>query len=340
MPLEQTSEDRINIIGEVTAADLKRLLLAPAGATIQFDQPIQSGSFDLLEREFFAHRPDATFRVYGHYGRAADLSFLRRMPSVARFWANCLATARGVEHLAQLPDLRELWIGIDDLTDFDFLERLPPGIEILGLEGTQSRRPSIAAVSRFQSLRHLTLDGHHKGLDSVGELAQLEALTLWHYSSPDLAFLKRLASLRKLELNLGGGLDYSAIGQAPALEELHLTWIRRLADLSFLSHMSTLQFLMLDRMAQVRRLPDLSALTRLRRLTITQVKNLESAAPISTAPALEELRYYERSRPVADFERVLEAPSLRRVSARLGRGKRRQAFAEVAARRGIEANLD
>ena len=292
VPLELSEPKRILIRDEVTAPDVAQLQAAPEGVTIQFDAPLKPASFDLLEAELFARRSDATLRIYSHDWDQADLSFLARMPSVARFSADCLDTAANVEYVAELPQLRELRIGIYDLTDFDFLDRIPAEIEVLSLGQTRSKRPSIAALQRFRQLRHLTLDGHSKGLDRVGELGRLEELTLWHYSNPRLEFLKHLNRLRRLEVNLGGGLDYSAIGLAPSLEELHLIWIRRLEDLSFVGQMSSLRFLMLDRLAQVRRLPDMSGLSNLTKLTITKLKSLESLAPIATAPSLEELRCF------------------------------------------------
>ena len=341
MPLESVSIDRLSIRKRLTAADLRALGDAPRGVTVQFDSTLPHETFETLDREFFAHRPDAEFRVYAHHGKEVDLSFLGRMPSLVRFSADCLWTARGVEWVTRLPRLRDLAIDILDLKDFAFLADLPVELEHLSLGETNSKRPSIASISRFPNLRTLMLDKQHKGLDAVGELHELRELRLWHYSKPDLSFLGRLPKLRRLQVNLGGGPDFSAIGGATGLRELELCWIRGLEDISFVRHLVNLELLIIDRMAGVRQVPDLSTLARLKELRLLSLRRLESVKAVATGPALELLRYFpgESGRLAEDLEAVLDAPSLRNVRTWIGNRARREAFATVARERGIEARV-
>jgi hypothetical protein len=339
VPLEQTlgtDSRRINFHGRLTNREVDRLQAIPKLDTVQFDRPVDPRSFDLLEERLFSHRPEVSLRVYGHYGTTADLSFVRRTPSLRRFFADCLQDAVGIEHVAALPRLEEISVGILTLPSFDFLELLPADLLHLRLDETKSRRPSLDSVPRFTKLRTLSLDGHTRGLASLGALKKLETLRLRCLRAPDLSFLAELPMLRSLSFDLGSSDDLSAIGGARGLTYFELDWTKRIADLSFVSRLTKVERLILGRLAQVRELPDFSPLVKLTFLTIHTMKNLESLGPVAKAPALEIFSGGRCGKlGPSEVAAVLDAPRLRRASYYFGNRKKEKEFHARASARGV-----
>jgi hypothetical protein len=155
--------------------------------------------------------------------------------------------------------------------------------------------------------------------------------------SPDLGFLASLPRLRRLEIFLGGSDDLSAVAEAKALEYLELCWIRRLADLDFISRMKSLHFLHLEKLKQVRNLPSFRGLVALRALSMDMMKGLTSVSPIADGPSLEWIRYTDAGNlQPSDFERVVAMPSLKGIGVWFGSDRKNLEFQKLAGSRGCE----
>lgn len=250
--------------------------------TLQAEVPPTQLQRRLLDTEFFAHRPEVTFRVYGS---GFDLSFLQEMPNVRRFSIDC-SSASNVGAVASLPHLEHLGIGLLDLENFDFLNDLVASLTHLHLGWTRSKKPSIAKIERFAHLRSLHVEGHTNGIDAISKLARLENLTLTSVSTPTLDYLRGLSSLRSVEVTLGGIKDVSALGELASVKQLELVQVRGLSDLAFISEMLGLQFLVLQNLPKVTQLPNLTQLLSLRRVHLDNLRGLPSVSPLEKAPVL------------------------------------------------------
>jgi hypothetical protein len=328
---------RVGIQGNLTDSEIETLAADPKIRTLQFGEPLDPGVWPRLDRRFFRIRPDVALRAFGHYGKVCDLSFLRHVPSLQRLVADCLRNAESVEAIGTLNSLRELSVGIYELPDFTFLTQVPAGLVGLALGETRRSSLSLEPLPRFVGLRRLSISGHRKSLESIASLPLLESLVLSGMKSPELGFLASLTKLRRLEMFLGGSEDLSAIADATALEHLGLCWIRRLADLGFISRMKALQFLSLEKLKQVRQLPDFSGLTRLRGLSLDTMKGLSDVSAIAKAPALEWIRYTSAGNlNPSDFERVVAIPSLKGIGVWFGSDRKNLEFRTLAGNRNCE----
>jgi hypothetical protein len=175
--------------------DLRELSLQPRLRVLQCSCPVRDTVWTLINDHFCTVRPDVALRVYGHYGVECDLSFVRLVSNVRHFAADCLVSAKGVDALAELHRLESLSLGIFEMTDFTVLERVSSMLTSLSLGATRSKRPTLAPLNRFGSLRALTIDGHSRDIDVLAELRELEDVTLRSITTPDLRYLSDLPRL-------------------------------------------------------------------------------------------------------------------------------------------------
>jgi hypothetical protein len=256
-----------------------------------------------------------------------DLSFVRRVKNVRRFSADCLTQATGLEHLAELEKLEELAIGIRSLESFDLLEQLPSGIKKLSLMATESRKPRLQALSRFQTLTHLYLERQQQGIEVLSELKKLEVLTLRSITTEGLDYIATLPRLWSLEVKLGGIKKLSAIANKESIKYLELWQIRGLSDVSVISSLRGLQYLFLQSLINVRAIPDLSKLHNLRRLHLENLKSLKDVSAILHAPALEEFLHISAQNIQPEmYKDLMSMPTLKYVQGGFGSRKKNEEF--------------
>lgn len=210
-------------------------------------------------------RPDVTLGILGTRGSVTDLEFLRFFPRLTR-----------------------LVVHIYELDNVEGLGYLPSNLETLDI-GPTRKRLSLQPLARFSALKRLSLDGHTKLTEIVGELKSLVLLQLRSFTLPGLEMLEALPSLRLLDLFLGGTTNLGALAKVPAVEYLQLSMVRGLADVSIVASMPELRYLFLDCLKHVTELPDLSQSEKLRGVALWQMKGLTDLAPVADAPHLEQL---------------------------------------------------
>lgn len=297
--------------------------------------PVDLKTWDLINDVVLPARPNLALRAYGFYGTTCDLSFVERIPNVRIFYANCMASAVGVEHIASLQNLTELHVGIWNLESFDFLNSIPAGISRLSLGATKSKKPRLHSLARFHSLTRLYLEGQQKGIEIVSQLSNLERFTLRCITTKNVDYLAPLPRLRSLTVKLGGIRDFSTIAGKASLQHLELAMIRGLSDLRFISSLTSLQYLVLQNLRSLVAIPDLSKLTELRGLSLEDLKALLDVSAIFQAPALQYFRHIS-ARNVApkNYEPLLESPTLKKVHIGFGSRKKNESFARLAVSRG------
>ena len=304
---------------------------------LQCSKPVNNRTWDLLNTSFFPRRRDVELRVYGFYGLVCDLSFLSRMQNVRRFSADCLMQAINVEHVRELPNLESLGVGIFDLKGFEFLTDAPNGLKALSLCQTESKKPGLSVLRRFNSLTTLFLEGQQKDIEVLAELKTIEDLTLRSISTADLSYLRPLDRLRSLDIKLGGTSNLSGIEGKPSIQYIELWQIRGLSDISLISSLTGLQCLYLQSLKHVRRIPDLSRLVNLRRVGMENMSGLEDLSALERAPALEEFIHISaRKFSPSQYEKLVRHPTLRSMLVGFGSDRKNRALQVEMSRAGIE----
>lgn len=327
LPAKRLDRDRVDFSSHLTEKEVEELVSDPDIRTLQCSSPVESDTWDLLNRKLFLQRPEIELRVYGFYSAVCDLSFVSRVGNVRRFAADCLMQATGVEHIAQLEHLEELSIGIHSLDSFDFLKQLPSGIKSLSLAGTKSKKPRLQTLSRFQSLTHLYLEGQQQGIEVLSELKTLEDLTLRSITTEGLNYISTLPRLRSLDIKLGGIKNLSAIANKESIKYLELWQIRGLSDIGVVSSLGGLQSLFLQSLINVRAIPDLSKLCKLRRLHLEKLKGLKDVSAIRHAPALEEFLHISAQNIQPEmYKDLMLMPTLKYVHVGYGSRKKNEEF--------------
>lgn len=336
--LKNLSGGRIEFSNSLSSAEVETLAADSMLQVLQTASPVAPRTWDLLNDQLFARRPDVELRVYGFCGTVCDLAFLPRLTNMRRFRADSLRQARGIEQVAALDQLESLGVGIYELESFDFLEQLPTStLRRLYLAATKSKKPSLAPLARFDHLRTLYLEGQQKEIDVISHLSQLEDLALRSITVRDFALVRGLSRLWSLDIKLGGTRNLSALAEMSGLKYLELWQVRGLDDISVVSTLTGLQFLFLQSLPQIRSIPDLSRLSSLRRIYLENLNGLEDIARVVSAPALEEFMHASAEGMELDhYFELLKKPTLRRMWVGFGSVRKNEALRQLAEQAGIE----
>lgn len=322
--------------------ELEDLANNPTASSIQFEKPLHKSDFENLERIVFKKRPDIFLRAYGYYGIDCDLSFLKHLPSLRNFSADCLYEATGIEFICGLEKLESLSIGITTLDSFDFLTQINANIRELSLHLTNSKRIRIDAIHRFKELSYLYVEGHQTGIETISELKNIHRIVLRSISTNDLSYLRGLNKLWSIDIKIGGIKNFEALTSISNLKYLELWQVRNLSDISFISQLTTLQYLFLQSLRQVDKLPNFEKSINLRRVYLENLKGLKDLSSLQNAPALNEFIYtMAGNHEPEDLLPVLLNPKVKRVLGRFGSDKKNNRFIELANKHGkLECELN
>jgi len=269
--------------------------LEPDCGVIQFQQPL---STEELRRaaQLIVDRPDVQLYVYG-------------------------AASQDLEFLHYFRGLRRLQVALYDLKDIDGFSGVASSLEELIFADTK-RTFSLRFLESMTTLKKLFLVGHKKDLSVVGDLRRLTSIGLSGITLPDLSLLLSLPDLRHLSIFLGSTTDLDLLARLPALEELFLMRITKLADPGVLADLLALKTLRLDWMRNVTSLPSFSRLTQLEDVTLDTMKGLTALEPVAAAPALRRLSIKNMPQLTAEnFECLSGHPRLAELWAYTGRSK-------------------
>jgi len=315
--------------------DFRELTKQPRLTVLQCSAPVPDATWRLVNEVFCAARPDVELRVYGHYSTECDLTFARQLTNVRRFAADCLMRAIGVEAIAEISGLESLSLGIFELKDFSVLDRISSKLTTLRLGATRSKKPGLAPLSRFRSLRVLYLEGHTKDVDVLSELSDLEDVTLRSITTEDVTYLARLPRLWSLDIKLGGIRGFKGIEGKESIKYLELWQVRDLRDINLVGSLPGLQNLILQSLPHVGSFPQLRESAALRRLVIENLKGLRDFTALAVAPALEEFLLLQGNRQTPrQLVPVLSNPNVRRVGAYFGSDRKNREFSDLREEHG------
>jgi hypothetical protein len=320
------------------AYEITALASEPHLNEIQFAEPPSRDALETLEKEILRKRQDFEVRFYGFYHSECDLGFLQFIPSVSKLVVNCLkGPIENVDRIGDLQRLTSLKVGITQLRDFSFLERLPPLLETLYLEEAQSKTLSLKAIVRFPRLRRLYIERHHKDLELIGTLPNLHSVVLRSITVPSLSFLTSLSSLRVLNLKLGGTTNLDELSELQNLRELEIWQVRKLEDIRVVARIPQLEALMLQDLPNVTEVPSLASCSSLKTVFIRHLKSLEDLSSIAEAPNLEHFALTGPSKCLPEaFRPFVNHKTLKDIWVGLGSFKRDEAVHQMFAGSRIE----
>ena len=330
-------DERVTFHQRLTSVDVGALSRNSNLRVLQCSEPVETGTWEMLNEQFFPQRPDVELRVFGFYSLVCDLSFTMSMSNVRRFSADCLYKADNVEAVAEMERLESLSVGIYNLRDFNFLKNVSPGLKVLFLGGTKSKQPDLTPVARFHSLEKISLDGQQKNIEILSDLSELREVTLRSISTGDLNWLQPLNKMWSLDINLGGVTDLSAIENIGSIKYLELWRVRGLSDISVISSLTGLEYLSLQTLSRITTLPPLHNLHKLRRISLDTMKCLGDITSLESAPALEEFTHFcaENFEP-EDFLPVLRNKTLQQALIGFGSDRKNNWFKLLMQQHGIE----
>jgi hypothetical protein len=304
-------------------------------SSIQFSSPLNEIEFDYLEEYLFSKRTDITLRVYGHYSEKCDLNFLKRIPSLQNFSADCLRSVQGFENVLELRKIETLGIGIFDLENFDVLENINPNLKKLYLHQTKSKKPKIDSIKRFHNLECLYLESQSKGIEEIKTLKNLKDLTLRSITTENLDYLIGLNELWSVDVKLGRIKNFKALESLQNLKYLELWQIRELSDLSFISNLKNLQNLFIQSLPNVTELPNLENLVNLRRIYLENLKGLKNLDSLKNAKALKDFIYVSAiNLEIENLIPAIENQNLENIRCGFGSSKKNIAFEKLVLESG------
>jgi hypothetical protein len=315
--------------------DLQALVEDTEISVLQCVRPVKEHVWELLDKDFFAHRPDVQLRVYGHYGMICDLAFTRKLKNVRHFAADCLKRATNVECIGEMPLLESLSLGVFELEDFRLLELLPCSLSRLSLGATHSKKPSIAHLSRFRELKQLYLESQQKHIEVLAELRNLERLTLRGIRLNDFYYLTNLENLLSLSLTLGSIRSFAGIEDKKCIKHLEVRQARDCRQIEIIQALPGLQNLFLQSLPHIEVIPDLRRATNLRRVVIESLKRLKQFDGLEFAPSLEEFELIAGLwQTPAQLLPVLRNPAVRRCCGGFGSTRKNQEFDRLTVAHG------
>jgi hypothetical protein len=312
------------------ADDFLELAKRPNLRVLQCSEPVRDEVWRLINDHFCTVRPDVEIRVYGHHSSECDLRFARLLPNVRRFAADCLVRATGVEAIVEIPHLESLSLDIFELTDFNLLARVSPGLTTLSLGATRSKRPNLKPLSNFQSLRVLQIEGHSRSIEVLSQLTELEDVTLRSITTANLQYLAPLPKLWSLDIKLGGIRSFAGIDGKESIKYLEVWQVRDFRNIDVVGTLCGLQNLFLQSLPHVESFPGLKDSLALRRIVVDNLKGLRDFKALESAPFLEEFALLSGCRQSSEqLLPVLRNPRVRRVTALFGGERKNNEFSHL-----------
>lgn len=239
-------------------------------------------------------------RFYGHYFDNFDCNTVLKIPNVKCLYVDC-SDATNVNALRQLMFLKELCIGIYELEDTEILNSDNfKKLSKLTISETKTKSLNLEYLKEFRNLKSLIISGHKKNLNAVGEIQDLENLTLNAIKKANVLFVNNLKNLKTLRFLLGGRENIFEIEETD-IENLEIVRVRGLNDICNISNFKKLRTLQIEDQIQLQTIyfnnifPDLSD------IKILNCKNLKTLAGLKNLPRLNSLVVYNTNIDFEDF---------------------------------------
>lgn len=242
-------------------------------------------------------------RFYGHYSKSFDCNVLQKIPNVKNVSVDCLQAADNIQALTKLSNLKSLGLGIFELQDTEILisENFKDLTELV-IGDTKTKSFNLDYVRHFKKLKTLRVAGHTKNIDAIGELAELEHLSLNSVKKVPLNFINKLKKLKTLDFLLGSRDNLNEI-EANEIENLDITWVRGFNDLSCISKFPKLKTLKIEDEIKLQDVHFTNLFPDLTDLKILNCKTLETITGLKNLPKLNSLVIHQTN---VDFDNFMQ----------------------------------
>lgn len=291
---------RIDNPNQIDAILIEREIGLGKEVIIQFsDVTYTSGMLNDINELCLKCDENLCIRFYGHYSKVFDCKILRKIPDVKCLLLDCLTSVKNLHVVTELANLEVLAIGIFELEETELLGsdnfRKLKGLTV---GETKSKSFNLVHLEKINNLKSLRISGHTKNIESIGELSDLDCLSLNAIKQVPVGFINKLKKLRKLEFLLGSRLNINEIEESK-IQELDIIWVRGFNDLSCLSKFPKLNKLRVENQIQVTDIQFDRNLSNLSDLKVINCKKLETLTGLSNMPHLQSIVV---SRTGVDFD--------------------------------------
>ncbi|QNF34765.1 hypothetical protein HUW51_19280 [Adhaeribacter swui] len=243
-------------------------------------------------------------RFYGHYedkGRF-DCKILEKLPEVKSLYMDCLYHVENLSSLTKLKHLHTLSIGFYELRESELLnsDNLK-SLQKLLLFDTRSKALKLKYLEDYQKLNYLICCGHTKNIEALGELSNLEELSLNSISKAPIGFVNKLKKLKILKLILGGRSNINEIEEND-MEELEIIRVRGFTEINNIASFRKLKKLQIEDLIQLNELVFEKPLQHLEELAILNCKSFSLLDGLDKTESLRKLWIYKTN---LDFDNLI-----------------------------------
>lgn len=339
MSVNWSKQVRINDSSTLDREQIENELRNGSHVIVQFSHPSYYETL-LHEVDEICAEWDENFgvRFYGHYSLSFDCNTVLQIPNVKTLYVDCLDHAHHTEALARLENLYYLNMSIYELED----------AEILKSEALQSLRMlSLISVKKTVNLEHLkeyarlkilSTGGKVKGLDTIGQLNQLESLSLNSISKLPVNFINHLGQLKTLKFFLGGRENIREI-EENEIETLEIVRVRGFNDIQNITKFRKLRRLLIEDQIQLGAIHFHEALKDLEEIVILNCKGLTSLTGLDQLHSLQTLRIYKTSIDFDSFIRQKLPDSLSNLHFATSKRKEDQAIQKSLMEMGLQKEV-
>lgn len=228
-------------------------------------------------------------RFYGLHSNTFDCKTFLKIPDVKCLYVDCLQSVNNLQIIKELQNLKNLSIGILELQDTEILnsENLKNLTELVVTE-TKTKAFNLDYLRNFRKLKSLRIVGHSKNINAIGELSELEFLSLNSIKKVPINFINKLTKLKTLQVILGSRDNLNEI-EENEIEHLDIVWVRGFNDLSCISNFPKLRTLKIEDEIQLSKIHFDKIFQELKDLKIINCKSLETITGLKNLPALSSL---------------------------------------------------
>lgn len=296
-------QNRINNPADLDLDYIEKEIIANKHVIVQYSDNIFNDN-TLSKLNDLCKKYDDSFgvRFYGYYSGSFDFRTLLKIPNVKCLYVDCLTRVDNISILSELNNLTKLSLGVYELKETEILkaENFKNLTELI-LTETKVKSLNLAHLKDYRNLKFLILGGHTKNIESIGEISNLEYLSLNSIKKTPVDFVNNLKKLKTLKFILGGRENIREI-EDNEIENLEIVWVRGFNDISNISKFKKIKYLQIEDNIQLQKVHFDSELPELKDLKILNCKTLNSLTGLEQLKSLHQLRVYKTE---IDFNTII-----------------------------------
>lgn len=276
----------------INKEEIKKELSEGKHVIVQFSHAIYSDK-DLMDLDqlFSTNSENFGVRFYGNFSGSFsfDCNTLLKIPNVKCLYVDCLLRVENVSALSELKNLRKLNFGVYYLKELEILEyNNLKSLTSLFVGETATTAFNLNYLREYQNLKSLGINGHTKNIEAIGEIKNLEKLSLNSIKKKAVPFVNKLKKLKTLKFILGGRENIQEI-EENRIKDLEITWVHGFKDIGNLSNFQGLKKLIIDRQKQLNNINIDKRMPELAFLKIVDCKKLHSLTGLGNLAGIEQL---------------------------------------------------